>query len=109
MRKTFVESPQRGGVVPAVVWNEGVHHDVPLLDQFLSKQIDDLQCIRFPDLAQHIAEVVPTVVVQEGTIGLRSLPLDVVQERPAKLSTGGNAYHRTVRHFLARLQRRASG
>ncbi len=105
--EALVEAPQRRRIVPAIVRNEGIHHDLALLDQLLAEQVDHFQSIRLQYLAQPVAEVVPTVVMEEGPIGLRPLPLDIVQERPPKLARRSDAHHRTVRLFLAHFQRRS--
>src|ERR1035441_5321198 len=87
MRESCAKAPQCVRIIPTVVKEKRVHFHAALLHQLFAKGTNHGKRGRLI-VGVVEADVVPGVVMQEGTIGTGPLPLDVVQETTPQLADG---------------------
>src|SRR5579871_6804469 len=95
--ETPVEFPKRSVVVPSIVEENGIKCYTPLIVQLMTKGIDSANCASLI-VRIEIAEVIPGVVVQEGSIRVRSLAFDISKKCSTHLSWGSNADYGRIRN-----------
>ena len=92
MFEPFVELPERFRIVPPVVKKDGIQHGPALADQLFTVQAHGLRGKSFVIAVEQ--GVVPRVVIQKGSVGPRTLFVQVLQlEGSAQLAGSGYPQH----------------
>ena len=88
-----MEVPQRLRIVPPVIEQKRVEPDAAALCELAAIRRNDRKRPRLVILAE-VAQIVPRVVVEEGTVRMGALALDVLEECPSPLPVRRRADHR---------------
>src|ERR1700728_4725975 len=103
-RKSWIELPQRRGIIPPIVKHKAVEFHSTFLRQVLAESVNRLQHALLV-VAIEISQVVPRVVMQKSSIRMRTLLFYISEEVATKLPRMSRSKNRRIRHALARLQR----
>src|ERR1700722_10818075 len=100
-----MKMPQMFFVVPPIVKHKRVHLYAALLHQLVAKSANRTHRIRLV-IFRVIANVIPGVVMQEGSIRMCALTFEVGQESAAQLAGKSNSSHRGISNGLPGSQRK---
>ena len=106
--ESLVEPPQGLVIIPAIVKQERIQLHAALLHQFLAVGVNHTQG-GFLVILTEIAYVIPRIVMEEWTIGMSALPLQISQKTAPQLPLENKTDDRRARETLPDLQRRAAG
>ena len=95
IRKSWIEVPQRRRIVPAIVEQEAVEFHAALLRKLLAESVDDRESTLFV-VAVEVTQVVPRVVVQERSIGMRAFEFQVGTKVTAELASVRDSKHSRI-------------